>query len=383
MKSQSPVRSRATTVLATCLALGIFGADAAAEVAQVGLAAVDIKPAIGIPLAGYGAKSRRVPGYIDWRDKYPGAFYFRPSEGRHTPIRSKVMVIRNGDDQLVFVSVDFVGVEYAMIKDLADRLAHLGVTEDNLIVSGTHTHHGPGSTTRRFALAVAAVDKFNRDNYESIMVRVQESIEFAFANLAPAELLQTSFETDGIQRNKFRRIGEGHFDSTARLLLARSTQTGSIVGGLVHYPLHGNGMPVDDLRFSSDVLGQIEIRMEKLIDRHNGAVADRSVVLFMNGAQGDVGNPKRSEGGSNLRWPAFCDASCRITDIRSPRAGRSPAQRATLQDLAGRTELFAQDLARAMNPSSPGTGSASRSRCSFCTRRRPTSAPFRSVTSGW
>ena len=282
---------------ATALTLAVFaGAGWCLETApEVGIAAVDIEPAIGVPLAGYGAKSRRLPGFVDWKNRYPGTRYFKPSTGRHSAIRSKAMVIRNGDEQLVFVSVDFVGVEYAMTRDLAERLAPFGVTEDNLIISGTHTHHGPGSTTRRFALAIAAVDSFNRDAYDSIMDKVQSSVELAFARLTPSELLRTSFRTDGIQRNKFRRKDEGHFDDTARLLLARSLDTGALLGGMVNYPLHGNGMPVADLRFSSDVLGQIELRMEELISRENRADDEHPVVLFMNGAQGDVGNPVRSE----------------------------------------------------------------------------------------
>lgn len=273
------------------------GAAARAErpAPEVGIAAVDIEPAVGIPLAGYGAKARRIPGFIDWKNKHPGAFFFRPSTGRHTAIRSKAMVIRSGDVQLVFVSVDFVGVEDAMIQDLARQLAHLGVTENNLVVSGTHTHHGPGSTTRRFALAITAVDRFNREAYESVMERVRRSVELAHARLAPAELLRTSFRTVGIQRNKFRRKGEGHFDDTARLLIARSEETGALLGGIVNYALHGNGMPVDDLRFSSDVPGQIERRMEELIRRHNRGKGAEPVMLFMNGAEGDVGNPVRSE----------------------------------------------------------------------------------------
>lgn len=270
-------------------------ARASSAHAEVGIAAVDIEPAIGIPLAGYGAKERRVPGMIDWTNKYPGAFYFKPSTGRHSAIRSKAMVIRSGGQQVIFVSVDFVGVELALTRDLVKRLAALGVTEDNLVISGTHTHHGPGSITRRFALAVVAVDKFNRHNYNSILDKIQESVELAFARIAPAELLSTSLQTNGIQKNKFRKKGQGHYNNTARFLLARSAENGKLLGGIVNFPLHGNGMPVGDLRFSSDVLGQIELNLERVIAVHNHGIGQDPVVLFMNGAQGDVGNPVKTE----------------------------------------------------------------------------------------
>ena len=277
------------------LALAAATPGAHAEIAEVGLAAVDIEPAIGIPLAGYGAKVRRYPGGVDWTNQTPGVTYFKPSVGRHSPIRSKAMVIRAKGQHIVIVSVDFVGVEWAMTKDLVGRTAHLGVTTENLVLGGTHTHHGPGATTRRFALAIVAVDKFHPDIYDSILDKVEESVEQAFDALEPAELLAGSFETEGIQRNKFRRIGEGHYDNTARLLLARSAGSGNLLGGIVNYPLHGNGMPVSDLRFSSDVLGQIELNMEQVIADANDGAGHRPVMLFLNAAQGDVGNPVRTE----------------------------------------------------------------------------------------
>ena len=265
------------------------------HVADVGIAAVDIEPAIGIPLAGYSSKLRRIDGFIDWTNKYPESRYFKPSTGRHSAIRSKSMVIRSGDRLLVFVSVDLVGVEAAMFRDLAKRLKSLGVTEDNLIVSGTHTHSGPGTVSRRFGLQIVAVDAFRRKNYNSILDKMQMSVEIAFARLASADLLTSSFETSGIQRNKFRKNGEGHYDNTAKFLLARARVNGQLLGGIVNYALHGNGMPVDDMRFSSDVLGQIEINLERVIAENNKANHYKPVILFMNGAEGDVGNPVRTE----------------------------------------------------------------------------------------
>ncbi len=121
------------------------------------------------------------------------------------------------------------------------------------------------------------------------------SVEIAFARLASADLLTSSFETSGIQRNKFRKNGEGHYDNTAKFLLARARVNGQLLGGIVNYALHGNGMPVDDMRFSSDVLGQIEINLERVIAENNKANHYKPVILFMNGAEGDVGNPVKTE----------------------------------------------------------------------------------------
>ena len=299
LRNNNPVDYLVRLLIPLCVASTLSLAGGAAwpyeGAVEFGIAAVDIEPAIGIPLAGYGSKQRRVAGMIDWTNKYPGAVFFKPSIGRHSAIRSKAMVIKDGDQQVIFVSVDFVGVEQAMVRDLAKRLEAFGVTAENLIMTGTHTHSGPGTTSHRFAMAITAVDKFNRENYENILDKIQESIELALAWLAPAELLSTSFATSGIQNNKFRQKGQGHYDNAARFLPARSLESGKLLGGMVNYPLHGNGMPAGDLRFSSDVLGQIELNMERMIADHNRGGDQEPVVLFMNGAEGDVGNPVKGE----------------------------------------------------------------------------------------
>lgn len=284
---------RLSRLAAAVLILFIVLADTT-QATEVGLAAVDIEPPIGVPLAGYGAPARRLPGYVDWGNKHPYAAWFRPSEGRHTPVQSKAMVIRHDGGLVVFVSLDFVGVERRMVSDLGRRLGHLGITTDDLVVGATHTHSGPGAISRRLSLSLVAVDRFNRDVYEHVMARIVTSVEQAFASLQDAELVTAAFDTEGLQRNKWRRKGEQHYDRRARFLLARSVPDGHLLGGLLNFALHGNGMPIDDLRFSSDTLGSIATNVESLLAAHNGSDAGQPVILFFNGAEGDVGNTERS-----------------------------------------------------------------------------------------
>ncbi len=261
---------------------------------EVGLASVDIEPPIGTPLAGYGAKERRLPAFLDWGDRLEYASLFRPSTGRHTPIRSKAMVVRDGDSQVVFISLDLVGVEKRFVADLARRLAPIGIAAEQLIVGATHTHSGPGTISKRASMALVAVDRFRPENYELLLSKVAQSVHMAIANLEPAQLVATEFRTSGIQRNKWRHKDKEHYDNRARFLLARAASDGRLLGGFLNYALHGNGMPVADLRFSWDTPGSLAFHAERMIDRHNGAGVERSVVLYMNGAEGDVGNAERS-----------------------------------------------------------------------------------------
>lgn len=274
------------------LAAVLITPTAQADELEVGVVAIDTRPEIGVPLAGYGSSDRRMPK-IDWDDKIPYCTFFRPSEGVHTPIRSKVMALRKGKKHLIFISLDVVGVEWRFVRDLAARLEPMGIRRKDLILSGTHTHSGPGTLSRKLPLELVAVDFFIQENYDRMLDKVFESVQLALAEAEPAELYETSFEAQGLQRNKFRHKDEEYYNKKASFLLARSKRTKNWLGGLVNFAVHGGGMPTDLLLYSSDFPGQIELNMEALLASKN-VLSDRPpTMLFMNGAEGDVATPDR------------------------------------------------------------------------------------------
>lgn len=264
------------------------------HVLRAGIVGLDIQPKLGIPLAGYGDKLRRLK-HLDWDNTYPESFFFKPAIGEHTPIRSKTLVLHKDGKTLVFISIDTIGVEKVFVSDLAKKLAPLGVNEEDLIVAGTHTHSGPGTLSRTLPLELVAVDLFKRKNYDYVLARVTQSVHVAMHKLEPAELFTSSFEAEGMQRNKFRRKNEQHYNKQASFLLAKSQKTQKWLGGIVNFAVHGGGMPVDDLRFSSDFPGQIEMSVEDNLRQMNGDPESDVGVLFINGAEGDVavGNHER------------------------------------------------------------------------------------------
>ncbi|MBL7716247.1 MAG: neutral/alkaline non-lysosomal ceramidase N-terminal domain-containing protein [Bdellovibrionales bacterium] len=259
---------------------------------EVGVVGYDLKPAIGIPLAGYGDTLRRLKP-IDIKNKYPHSFFFKPSEGVHTAIRSKVMLLKKDGRKLVFVSIDSIGVEFRFIDAIAKKVAKLGIRHEDLIVSGTHTHSGPGTLSRRLPLELVAVDLFIKKNFDAVVDGTVRSIELADQTAVPAELFNTSFIASGMQKNKFQR-GAEWFNPEAQFLVARSKATREWMGGMVNFAVHGGGMPIELMLFSSDFPGQIEINIEKLLKQLNGPQSKQDVaILFMNGAEGDVAVPGR------------------------------------------------------------------------------------------
>lgn len=68
-------------VLFLLLSFSLFAQEQQLEVGVVGF---DLEPAVGIPLAGYGSKHRRLPKW-DWSNKYPHSFFLNLLKEQETP----------------------------------------------------------------------------------------------------------------------------------------------------------------------------------------------------------------------------------------------------------------------------------------------------------
>lgn len=262
---------------------------------MVGISGIDMEPKIGIPLAGYGAKERRLNDFIDWKFQYSESTLFKPSEGVHSPIRSKVMILKKGQQLLAFISLDTIGVEDRFVKDIARKMKPFGLKEKDIVMSATHTHGGPGTLSSRVPLMAVAVDLYRHKNYQHVLEKVSESIITALGNLRPAQLFKSKAKITGVQKNKWREGREDFFDDRASFLLAKDMDTGDWLGGLVNFSIHGGTMPIPLMLYSSDVNGAIEKEIEMYLAKKNTFAMHIPVMLFMNGAEGDVaGDSERS-----------------------------------------------------------------------------------------
>jgi hypothetical protein len=279
-------------IICFLLSTSVFSQE---EQLLVGISGVDMEPKIGIPLAGYGAKERRLNDFIDWKFQYSESTLFKPSEGVHSPIRSKVMILKKGQQMLAFISLDTIGIENRFVKDISFRMKSFGLQEKDIVISATHTHGGPGTLSNRIPLMAVAVDLYRPKNYQHILNKVSESIIEAIKNLRPAQLYKSKAKITGVQKNKWRENREDFFDDRASFLLAKELSTGDWMGGLVNFSIHGGTMPIPLMLYSSDVNGAIEKEIEIYLANKNTFFMHSPVMLFMNGAEGDVaGDSERS-----------------------------------------------------------------------------------------
>ena len=74
-----------------------------------------------------------------------GQFAERISEYVEKPLTVTAMAVDSGDDQMVLVSTDLVGVSFNLVEEVRARLAgnDLGLDPEKVILSAIHTHTGP------------------------------------------------------------------------------------------------------------------------------------------------------------------------------------------------------------------------------------------------
>ena len=240
---------------------------------KVGFGAVDLVTPAGVPLAGYGSAARRTFPYVHGNEY---AKFFKPSSGSHDAIRSKAMVLLQGDKKLLFISIDIAGLTAETYEDLLVRLASLGFHRDEVFAAATHTHSGPGTLSQKWLWQLLASDRFQPKVYGRVLDGIVESAKDSQASAQPAQLFSVSFPVQGLQRN--RRHRDGWFDPTANLLLARSP-SGAWLGAMVNFAVHGTALNARNLELSADLPGGIERALQEQL---------HAPVLFINGAEGDV-----------------------------------------------------------------------------------------------
>jgi neutral ceramidase len=133
------------------------------------------------------------------------------ARGQHTRLFARAVVLREGTSKLAIVTTDLGGTPGGLLFEVASRVARLGFSERNIIISASHTHSGPAGFSTFQAdnfVAPTAGDltHFKRAGdprlYGFLIDRVVLAIARANANLGPARLGWGSTTLAGITDNR-------------------------------------------------------------------------------------------------------------------------------------------------------------------------------------
>jgi neutral ceramidase len=220
----------------------------------VGAATVDITPAIGAPMGGYGARQG-------------------VAEGIRAPLRCHAVVLDDGMTAVGLAVCDLLFVTRDLTA-LARRLVGetLGWGPEQVMVSATHTHSGPAGLTREQDAA-----------YVTFAARqIADAVRLAFEGRAPARLKYAEAAVSSVSQN--RRHPDGPIEKVSRLLVAEAIggrPNGDVLATVVNYACHATVLEHDNLRYSPDFPGAA-------VDVLRGIVG--GVALYLQGCAGNI-NP--------------------------------------------------------------------------------------------
>ncbi|KAM7258829.1 hypothetical protein ACFE04_014570 [Oxalis oulophora] len=196
---------------------------------------------------------------------------FQNAAGIHFRLRARAFIVADtsiGGARFAFVNLD-AGmasqlVTIKVIDKLKSRFGDL-YTEENVAISGIHTHSGPGGYLQYMLYSITSLG-FIRQSFDAIVNAIERSIVIAHQNLKPGQAFINTgdVENAGINRSpsayllnpaEERAKYTSDVDKQMTLLKFMDTASGKSIGAFTWYATHGTSMTRDNLLISGDNKG--------------------------------------------------------------------------------------------------------------------------------
>jgi hypothetical protein len=231
-----------------------------------GFAAVDITPAVPVKMAGYGI------------------YFFaesncRWSTGVHDPLYARAVAFQNGgpdSTSVVLIVLDLVGAMLDDVLAIQQGVAQAtGIAADAVVVSSTHTHHGP-DTIGLYGTVLPPISGRDDAVVGGMLAGAVEAGVRAWEARIHCRLSFAVGQEPRLHENRVTGDPNRKIDSTVTLLAAHDSR-GRLAGTVMNWACHPTVMGAGNTLLSSDFAGAYyRIMAERLGGTH----------LFVNGALG-------------------------------------------------------------------------------------------------
>jgi hypothetical protein len=194
------MRRASLLLTATLAALAASAVPASAANLRAGAGKADLTPKTGYYLGGW-TRADRI------------------SHGQHTRLFARTIVLERDGRKVALVAIDLFMVPGGMVKQIGDRLSARGFSEQNIIISASHTHSGPGGYANFPTLNTAAPSLATAGDpssfanffdpkpadpqlYRFVLEQIEKSIVRADDNRGPAVAGWASDRILGLTRNR-------------------------------------------------------------------------------------------------------------------------------------------------------------------------------------
>ena len=218
---------------------------------------IDITPPIGTPMEGYAAR-------------------IQPSIGIHDPLFAGLILLKQGDEQVLLISLDQIAISIPVTEKIRAAIAHnVLIKHEQILIACTHTHAGPSGYITRFPMLSDSTDPFMVD---LLTRKLAGAVSQLWGQLEPVSLEMGQDQVFGLGRNR-NDINEEAQDHELLVLVMRSL-AGLPKAVWVNYGCHPTILGYDNRLISADFPGAAR----RALTCHYPDL----VWLFMNGASGDI-----------------------------------------------------------------------------------------------
>ncbi|UXI14872.1 syntaxin [Sarcoptes scabiei] len=257
------------------------------------------------------------------------AHFGQDGGGIHTRLYSRASIVVDGlGNRICYVNVDLCGAPQ-LAKTLVIERLHLALgsriyTHENLLISATHTHSGPGGYFQYF-LYIITTEGFNKQSFNAIVDGIVESILKAHKSIKSGriyynkgDLLDASANRSpasyALNPKEERERYEYNTDKTMYMLKFTDLQNNPL-GMINWFAVHCVSMNNSNHLVSSDNKGYAAIKFESNFNGYKNVGKGPFVAIFSQANEGDST--------SNTREPICINTGEKCDRITSTCGGKN------------------------------------------------------------
>jgi len=286
------------------------------SVLKGGCAKVNITPPVGIWLTGYGS-----------RDK--------PSDDIVDELYTKALVLDDGENTIAIVCNDLLWIPLEITTEIREIVKEkTGIPEENVLISGTHTHFGPKIFTKTNIGPKVPASEIDKSYVQTLVKKIACSVFIAYKNMKEVKVGAVKGEIPEIVYNRRTKRIDGSLVMTYTIpsekgelifgpidpevcILRVEDISGEIFGSIVNFACHPvSGSTYNDWFYS--ISADFPAYTMRVVEQMEGGIC-----LFALGTAGDIVPIKRGRkprlqvgkalGGEVLRRLQFVTTSGDVT----------------------------------------------------------------------
>ncbi|MDD6466577.1 MAG: neutral/alkaline non-lysosomal ceramidase N-terminal domain-containing protein [Erysipelotrichaceae bacterium] len=212
----------------------------------------------------------------------------------HDDLYTRCLLLEENGVRYVLAQCDLVGLDYALVNEVWERIKDLGIDKEHIVITATHTHAGPGGVINTATGLFSQLQEIFGPYDEQLVNHIADAISVAVHHAAN-DLVETNVT---IARGKIENVGKERHDASLpgddSLLVYRFERKDGKQVLLYNYACHPTVTGPNNLQVTADFPYAVERDL------------DYDMVMFINSCCGDISTRFTRESSSFEQVEIYC-----------------------------------------------------------------------------